>query len=159
MVSQKKMVNRKKNVFGFAAALLVGSAGCGGPYDASVAGLVTLDGNPIPTGSISFVPSNGGPQAYAIVNESGNYEVYTGRESGLPPGEYKVVVVARKSSTTRSAGGGPPPPGEAITPRWYASPETSGLTFNVEPGSNEINLELKSEPPAGWQDPAKRGRG
>jgi hypothetical protein len=138
--------------------VLMGIAGCGGPYDASVAGVVTLDGNPVPTGAISFVPENGGPQAYAMVKSSGEYEVYTGREAGLPPGQYKVAIVARESSTTLSEGGGPPPPGKAITPRWYASPQTSGLNFQVEPGSNDINLELTSTPPSGWQDPALRGR-
>lgn len=131
-------------------SLLIASVGCGGRYDASVQGYVTLDGNPIPTGSISFVPSSGGPQAYALVDQSGKYVVHTGRETGIPTGEYKVSVMAREPSTTPSEGGGPPPPGKALTPRWYASPETSGLTFQVEPGSNDIDLELTSQPPAGW---------
>jgi hypothetical protein len=137
---------------------VVALTGCGGPYDASVAGVVTLDGSVVPTGAISFVPANGGPPAYAIVDQSGKYQVFTGREAGLPSGEYNVTVVARESSTTPSDGGGPPPPGKAITPRWYASLKTSGLTFKVEPGSNNINLELTSTPPAGWQEPAQRGR-
>jgi hypothetical protein len=138
---------------------LVFAVGCGGPFDASVEGLVTLDGAVVPAGSISFVPTNGGPQAYAVVNESGTYEVFTGREAGLPSGDYSVAIVSRKQpKTTHSEAGGPAPPGEAITPRWYASPQTSGLTFKVEPGSNDINLELTSTPPAGWQDPAQRGR-
>jgi hypothetical protein len=138
--------------------VLVGLVGCGGAYDATVVGMVTLDGNAVPTGSISFVPASGGPQGYAMVEPSGSYEVFTGREAGLAPGQYNVSVVARESSTTLSKGGGPPPPGKPITPRWYASPATSGLTFNVEPGSNEINLELSSTPPAGWQAPTQRRR-
>ncbi len=150
---------KRKYVLAYCSiSLISGLVGCGGPYDASVQGIVTLDGNAIPTGAISFVPSTGGPQAYAHIEESGNYEVYTGRESGLPSGEYNVTVVARKPSTTLSEGGGSPPPGEAITPRWYASTKTSGLSFKVEPGSNKINLELTSTPPAGWQDPAQQGR-
>ena len=47
------------------------------------------------------------------------------------------------------------PPGKLITPMWYRSKESSGLTYNVESGSNEINLELKSQPPAGWN--ARKG--
>jgi hypothetical protein len=131
------------------AAAVTALVGCGGTYDASVEGLVTLDGNALPTGSISFVPVNGGPQAYAMVDTSGNYEVYTGREAGLPAGEYAVAIVARKPSTAMSAGNGPPPPGEQITPRKYASADTSGLRFTVDPGSNEINIELTSQPPSG----------
>lgn len=133
------------------ALVLTGVIGCGGPYDATVVGMVTLDGNPIQTGSISFVPSSGGPQGYALVDQSGNYEVFTGREAGLPAGQYNVSVVARESSTTRSEDGGPPPPGKAITPQWYASPTTSGLEFTVESGSNEIDLQLTTQPPAGWK--------
>jgi hypothetical protein len=120
--------------------------GCGGAYDASVVGLVTLDGNALPTGSISFVPVKGGPQAYAMVDAAGNYEVFTGREAGLPPGEYAVAIVARKASTQMSAGNGPPPPGEQITPKRYASADTSGLKYTVDAGSNEINIELNSQP-------------
>lgn len=141
-----------------AMLLLMATVGCGGPYDASVAGLVTLDGNPIPTGTISFVPASGGPQAYAVVDTSGKYEVFTGREAGLPSGDYNVAIVSREPSMTLSEGGGPPPPGKPITPRWYASPTTSGLTLKVEPGSNEIDLQLSSTPPPGWQDPARRQR-
>lgn len=140
----------------FALGALIG---CGGSSEATVQGIVTLDGSPIPTGSISFNPSVSGVPAYAMVTESGGYEVFTGREPGLKAGEYTVTVVARKQPPVReTATGGPAPPGEAITPRWYASPATSGLTFNVEPGSNEINLELTSTPPAGWQDPTQRRR-
>jgi hypothetical protein len=142
--------------------MLIGSiavataTGCGSSTEATVTGIVTLDGNPIPKGMISFVPANEGTQAYAMSDESGNYEVYTGRVEGLRAGEYKVTVVARKQPTiTKTADGGPAPPGEAITPRWYAYPDFSGLSFNIEAGSNEINLQLTSQPPAGWQG---RGR-
>ncbi len=146
-----------KNLLVFSSlSIVIGLVGCGGVYDASVQGVVTLDGNPVPTGAISYVPTNGGPQAYALVDQAGNYEVFTGREAGLPPGEYGVTVVSRKSSTTPSAGGGPPPPGEPITPRWYASANTSGLKFNIEPGSNDIDLKLTTQPPAGWQEPGTR---
>jgi hypothetical protein len=125
--------------------------GCGGSNnEATVQGLVTLDGVPVSAGSISFVPSGGGTQAYAMSDDSGNYEAYTGREPGLKPGPYRVTVVARQRPTTnQTETGGPAPAGASITPRWYASPETSGLTFDVKPGSNDINLELSSQPPAG----------
>lgn len=148
----------KKNDWTLTLVALIALVGCGGPYDASVQGKVTLDGNVVPTGAISFIPTHQGPQAYAMIDSSGNYKVYTGREAGIPSGEYGVAIVAREASTTMSAGNGPPPPGKAITPRWYASADTSGLKFTVEPGSNDINLELSSQPPAGWQEPGPRNR-
>jgi hypothetical protein len=140
------------------AALLAGVVGCGGSgSEATVEGMVTLDGAPVPAGSISFVPSAGGTQAYAMSDESGNYEAYTGRKPGLRPGEYKVTVVARqKPQVNQTEAGGPAAAGESITPRWYASPETTSLAISVEPGANDINLELSSQAPAGWRDPAKK---
>jgi hypothetical protein len=141
----------------FVATLAV-HAGCGGSSsEAFVDGLVSLDGTAVPAGSISFVPSGGGAQAYAMSDDSGHYEAYTGREPGLKPGEYKVTVVAReRPKVNHTESGGPAPPGAAITPRWYASPDTSTLAVSVEPGSNEINLELTSQPPAGWREPPKK---
>ena len=134
-----------------AVALSAILAGCGGSNNAAtVQGVVTLDGVPVPAGSISFVPSGGGTQAYAMSDESGNYEAYTGREPGLAPGQYRVTVVAReRPKVNQTETGGPAPAGASLTPRWYASLETSGLTFDVKPGSNHINLELNSQPPAG----------
>jgi hypothetical protein len=74
----------------------------------------------------------------------------------LPAGKYEVTVIANEMpAVMQTAEGGPPPSGKAITPVWYRSKETSGLKFSVEPGSNEINLELTSQPPAGW-NPGRR---
>lgn len=132
-------------------------AGCGGSKDATVQGNVTLDGSPITTGTIVFIPSVGGTQVYGAIEDSGSYELFTGQERGLQPGEYVATVVAReKPASNVTELGGPAPPGKAITPRWYAAKETSGLNFTVAPGANEINLELTSHPPAGWKEPARR---
>lgn len=147
---------KRKILMLIGSVAVAAATGCGSSSEATVSGIITLDGNPIPKGMISFIPATDGTQAYAMSDESGNFEVYTGRVEGLRTGEYKVTVVARKQPTvTKTADGGPAPPGEAITPRWYAYPDSSGLLFNVESGSNEINLQLTSQPPAGWQS---RGR-
>jgi hypothetical protein len=139
-------------------AIGVVTAGCGGAYNAKVGGNVTLDGSPVPTGTVSFLPTAGGPPAYARIDSSGNYTVRTGREEGLPAGEYAVSVVANEPPAVKAtAQGGPPPPGKAITPPWYRSQETSGLKFTVSPGKNVIDLELSSQPPEGWK-PARPRR-
>lgn len=124
--------------------------GCGGTYDSAVSGSVTLDGKVVPRGTVAFHPTSGGPAAYSPIQADGSYVVRTGREEGLKSGEYQVTVSANEApAALQSASGGPPAPGKPITPSWYRAKESSGLKFTVESGSNEINLELKSQPPAG----------
>ncbi len=136
--------------WGAFSLLMALAGGCGGVYDATVSGLVTLDGTPVPRGTVTFHATSGGPAAYAPIQENGSYTVRTGREGGLPAGEYEVTVTANEvPADLQSKDGRPLPPGKSITPIWYRSKDTSGLKFNVERGRNEINLELTSQPPAG----------
>ena len=135
-----------------ALAGVVVIAGCGGTYDASIEGVVTLDGKTVPTGLVMFHPLSVGPSAYALIDETGRYSVMTGRESGLPSGEYRVSVAANEPpAISQTATGGAPPPGKPITPAWYRTKETSGLQFKVEPGNNTFNIELSSQPPPGYK--------
>lgn len=131
--------------------------GCGGTYDATVAGQVTLDGNAVPRGTVAFIPVVSGPPAFAPIDSDGSYSIRTGREAGLPAGEYQVTITANEPpAVQQSASGGPPPPGKPITPLWYRAKDTSGLKYTVEGGRNEINLELTSQPPAGWNPGRQR---
>lgn len=130
--------------------------GCGGTYDATVSGEVTLDGNKVTRGTVAYIPVASGPPAFASIDSDGSYSVRTGRESGLPIGEYQVTVTANEPpAAPQTASGGPPPPGKPITPLWYRVKESSGLKYTVAGGHNEINLELTSQPPAGW-NPGRR---
>jgi hypothetical protein len=153
MSSVRGLVDVKSKINNVAAVALVAllfASGCGGAYDSSVAGVVKLDGKTLPRGLVGFHPVSAGPSAYAVIDESGGYAVRTGRESGLPPGEYCVTVSANElPATERTETGNPPPPGKSITPAWYRTKQASGLKFTVKPGKNEINLELTSKPPAG----------
>jgi hypothetical protein len=132
-------------------------AGCGGAYDSTAHGIVTLDGKAVPRGTVSFQPVSGGPAAYAMIGDDGSYSIRTGREQGLPSGDYQVSVTANEApAAAHSANGGPPAPGKAITPAWYRMKETSGLKYTVARGKNEINLDLKSQPPASWNGQGKK---
>jgi hypothetical protein len=125
-------------------------AGCGGRYDATVTGTVKLDGVAVPRGTVALNPVQGGPAAYARIDENGRYTVRTGRETGLPTGDYQVTITANEPATAeQTAGGGPPPLGKPITPIWYRSKETSDQRFTLKSGHNKIDLELSSSPPAG----------
>jgi hypothetical protein len=126
-------------------------SGCGGTYDAMASGTVTLDGKAVPRGTVSFAPTHGGPAANSRIESDGSYRMRTGREVGLPAGEYQVTVIANELPATESAPGVPPPDGKPITPEWYRSSKTSGLKYTVDRGKNKIDLELTSQPPAGWK--------
>lgn len=157
MSSRRERIGRSQMASVLVSCLAL--TGCGGAYDAYVAGLATLDGSPLPSGSIAFIPDQPGPSSYAAILNDGTYVVNTGREEGLPPGSYTVTVVAREASIEDTSGRGlPPTPGKQITPPWYSAKQSTPLKFTVASGSNEINLELKSEPPPGWEPPARRGR-
>jgi hypothetical protein len=159
VVSREVKSNSASRRYGLAVlgTAILCAVGCGGPYDSKVSGKVTLDGTVVPTGTVAFLPVSTGPPAYGRVDSAGTYTIQTGREAGLPAGDYQVAVTANApSQVTKTADGGPPPPGKAITPAWYGNKDTSGLKFTVKKGSNTIDLELKSQPPAGWKPPPGR---
>lgn len=154
----KKMTSRS-SVFQLCIALGFVSAigGCGGTYESTVSGIVTLDGTPLNRGRVTFYPTTSGPPCIGRIDEQGHYELSTGREVGLPPGEYAVTVVANEPpKQSKSDRGGPPPAGKLITPPWYKTKQQSGLQELVEPGSNEIELALTSEPPGNWAAPRNK---
>jgi hypothetical protein len=159
-VSARQRIPKRLCALLWLAASSVVWIGCGGPYDSYVSGTATLDGSPLPRGTVSFNPSQPGPASYGVILSDGKYLIKTGREEGLPSGEYTVTVVAREESIPDDSGKGlPPKAGKTITPPWYLSKATSTLKFTVEPGSSEINLELTSEPPPNWKPPGNtRGR-
>ena len=137
------------------AASSVAWIGCGGPYDSYASGVATLDGSPLPRGTVSYNPAQPGPVSYGVIRSDGSYLIKTGREEGLPSGEYTVTVVAKEESIPDESNRGlPPRPGKTITPPWYSSNKNSPLKFTVQSGSNDINLELTSEAPPDWKPPA-----
>lgn len=133
--------------------------GCGGVYDATLSGSVTLDDKPLDRGTITFRPVSPGPPSIARIESDGSYRVNTGSEEGLPSGSYSVTVKANEPpASAMSEDGGPPPPGKRITPRWYEQTKTSPLKVEVKPGHNDYPLALDSTPPEGWVEPKKRNR-
>ncbi len=117
-------------------------SGCGSPHQSSATGKVTLDGKPLDRGTVTFHPLGEGAAAYSAIRPGGGYEIKTGSLEGLASGEYAVTVVA----TRPPAGAGEEVIGELITPVRYGTIEESDLRFTVTSGSNQINLELLSEP-------------
>jgi hypothetical protein len=121
------------------AICLLALTGCGA-YESSVSGIVTLDGNPLKSGTVVFYPvGGGGAAAYGSVQADGSYTLDTGASGGLAAGEYVVTVVA----TT-----GPQPGalfGKLLTPERYGNAKTTDLKFSVKTGGNKIDLPLRSK--------------
>jgi hypothetical protein len=131
---------RRARVAAVLAALTI--VGCGGRYDSTVTGVVSVDGKPLNVGLVTFDPLDSGSSAYGNISTDGTYTLYTGREQGLTSGEYGVSVTAYEPSAAPGPKGGPPPMGKALVAERYRSPSTSGLKLTVKPGDNKLDLEL-----------------
>jgi hypothetical protein len=130
-----------------ACGLLVLAVGCGGPDPVGptlpVAGKVTVDGQPVPTGNLCLKPdaAKGNATKYepvAFINADGSYRVTTGGKDGAPAGWYKVAVESSEPITEQVATGKVP---KSFINAKYNSEVTSGLT-----------VEVKADSPAGAYD-------
>ncbi|MFO0891667.1 MAG: hypothetical protein U0790_21300 [Isosphaeraceae bacterium] len=81
-----------------AVALASGCVGEEGPLRLPVTGRVTLDGTPLPSGTVTFHPGGKGPAASAGISE-GSFAI--GRSEGLAPGTYKVEIVSVQETGKR----------------------------------------------------------
>ena len=88
--------------------LLLGAAlaaGCGGSSVklVPVSGKVTVGGQPVTSGQVSFLPATEGEGVHAKaaagsapasgqIEANGEYKLFTNGKEGAPPGKYKVIV-------------------------------------------------------------------
>lgn len=127
---------------GLLALFAVGCQGQG-----NVAGQVTYQGKPLVFGTVQFEGSDGSLHQCNLGSD-GRYAV-----AGVATGEAKVAVSSRnpKSSDFQpmQRDGGPKPPPQPEVKGWFPIPEkyetpgTSGLTYTVKRGENEINITLE----------------
>ena len=134
--------------FGAAAVfcgVLVGLlSGCSrSSKESQVSGNVSLDGKRIGPGIIVFAPVGKGTPATGPIDHGGSYSMSASHEVGLSAGKYKVGVSIREVPTNVKRGDRPPP-GKLLIPEKYEDSSTSGLEYDVVPGSNTIDVELKS---------------
>ena len=124
--------------------LLLLSAGCS-PSVVEVTGEITLDGQPVADGMISFVPPSSEKSlkpAWSKIN-SGRYSISA--ESALKPEiPYRVEILAYRKTgrEVRSAvpGGGLMQETVQIVPTQFNRKST--LKATVQAGENEINFDL-----------------
>jgi hypothetical protein len=126
-------------------ALLGQLAGCNrSSQESQVSGVVTLDGKAVGPGSVAFAPVDKEKPATGPIDASGNYSMTTGHEVGLSAGKYKVALSIREVPQNVKRGDRPPP-GKSLIPEKYEESASSGLEYDVAPGRNTINIELRSD--------------
>ena len=106
-----------------------------------VSGTVVLDGEPLDRGVVTF-QADGKPMAIGQIRSNGTYQMKTGSKDGVVPGVYQVTVSAYQSKPSEDDLGEPIP--VLLTPAQYNSPGESGLTADVKPGRNNVDLPLVS---------------
>ncbi|WP_406697777.1 hypothetical protein V5E97_02825 [Singulisphaera sp. Ch08] len=86
--------------WGVALAMTLLMVGCGneGPARQPISGVITLDGKPLPSGSVTFAPLDGTTAATAEIRD-GAYRI--GRSEGPAPGRYQVEINAVKPTGKR----------------------------------------------------------
>src|SRR5262245_14863103 len=122
-------------LFAAAFCLALCLLGCGdssGPKLVPVVGKVTVDGQPVKAGTLSFRPdkSKGNTSSHepgGEIDAAGNYKLFTSRKEGAPVGWYRVAVMAGEPVDVGNLSG---------QARWFANPkfasaDTSGLRVEV----------------------------
>ncbi len=123
------------------AALLFTTSGCGGPEIAPVSGKITVGGQPVGRGSVTFMPDQdkgtSGKVAVGDIQSDGSYSLRTfDTDDGALVGHHRVIISGRGLEDAENMA-----PDPNIPPR-YANPAQSGLTAEVKSGSNPINFDL-----------------
>lgn len=138
-------------------ATVVAAAGCGGPSDGlprqAISGSVTLDGQPVAVGSITFIPMGfDGPPVGASIQD-GAYSISA--QNGPVPGIHRVAIYRRMPTGKTTTD--PDDPGVVVEEQFETIPDAynsrSDLKAEVKAGgSNRFDYELKGEiktpPPA-----------
>jgi hypothetical protein len=131
-----------------ACGVTLALAGCGdqsGLKLVPVVGKVTVDGQPVKAGTLSFRPDSAKGnksvhEPYGTIDAAGNYTLFTDKKGGAPVGWYKVAVMAAEPVDVGNLSG---------QARWFANPkyasvDSSGLTVEVvaapTPGAYDFRL-------------------
>jgi hypothetical protein len=144
------MTRRRRHWLVLPALLL--SLGCGGPKG-DISGKVIHRGKPLPAGTVTFFNSEGQVVGSSQISDKGDYVM-----TRVPPGPVKITVAAPYTIPNPAA---PPAKGGKTkkdvktvrqeessvirldVPAKYSMPDQSGLTYTVQPGAQEHNLDLQ----------------
>jgi len=132
--------------------LAIALAGCGASTG-SVTGKVTLNGEVVNGGTVTFIGSDQ-KVVTAPISAEGEYTI-----PKLPPGAAKIGVMPLPTmpkgkgmdmmDPSKMGGGAEkpsePPPKPRPIPKRYQDPEKSGLTYTVTKGSQEHDIKLEGK--------------
>jgi hypothetical protein len=112
-------------------------AGCGPEFPlAEVSGKVTVNGKPLPEGTVLFVPQ-AGPAGVSDLGEDGSYKMQSRKPGdGALIGIHKVAIMPPFRPKLANA---------PKVPSKYRDPSTSGLTAEVKKGENHLDFDLAGE--------------
>jgi hypothetical protein len=117
------------------AALL--AAGCGSQSTGDISGVVTYNGEPLPSGTVSFVAETGRNRdkvKLAGITSDGSYHI---RQCLC--GDVRIGVQTPPAIGGKFAAMSIPTIG---IPKQYAEPDTSGLIYSVNPGPQTFDIKL-----------------
>lgn len=152
---------------GFFALLALSGCGGDGPMGGKVelaeaSGKVTFQGSPLVGATVQAIPKEG-PLATGVTDAEGNFTLSTGPNKGVALGQIKVAVQAATAANANPASGAdpnnpqsmqeamrkyqesqggsaskPPKPAETGIPAKYSNAGTSGLTFEIKAGQDNV---------------------
>jgi hypothetical protein len=122
---------------------LVGCSGGSATKLVPVVGKVSVDGQPLTTGSVAFRPEKGSPSSEigGEIDEEGSYRLFTAGKEGAPPGRYRVLVVAVDPNDLKKKF----PYGKRtsyVNPK-YSNPKTTDVIVEVTPSPAPGAYDLK----------------
>jgi len=108
----------------------------------SVSGTVTFEGQPVKSGTITFVKSDGDLMREGAVIQDGSFEAH------VPPGNYKIELNAQKVVRTRTQKGFDGKDEEVqvteeLFPERYNT--KTSLTTKIDRGANTVKLDITSK--------------
>jgi hypothetical protein len=111
-------------------------AGCGDgrPTRVPVAGVISIDGEPLTAGSIMFVTDAGRPAGGSIDSEGRFALTCYEPGDGAMPGHYRVKITAVESINDRS--------NRWLAPKKYADEKTSGIEVDVTEPVDDLKIDL-----------------
>jgi len=131
------------------SALLLISAGCGGPTLPQVTGKVMVDGNPAEGAVLLFHPIGAGTTGSAVADSNGSFSIVYDMNPGIPPGRYQVAISWPDPSVKTSEKDlmmGNFQSGPDLLKGRYESKDKSGISIEVDATTKELpTIELSTK--------------